>query len=72
MIKDIIFYPIFGKPLIMYTGIITFLFLFATAAVPILNRKGITRIPFYWHYRLAAIFLTLGLLHAIFGILAFF
>jgi hypothetical protein len=72
MIKDIIFFPIFGKPLIMYSGIITFLFLFSAAAIPILNKKGITRIPFIWHSRLARIFLILGLIHGVFGILAFF
>jgi hypothetical protein len=72
MIKTLILFPIFGKPLIMYGGIITFLFLFSAALIPILNKKGVTKIPFIWHSRLATVFLILGLIHALLGILLFF
>lgn len=63
---------ILGKPLIMYGGLLTLLLFLATAAIAGLNRKGITRFPIVWHYRLAYLAILLGLLHGLLGVLAFF
>jgi hypothetical protein len=63
---------IFGKPLIMYGGILTLLCLLFTASISIMNKNGIHVIPFEWHPRMAIITITLALIHGTLGILAFF
>jgi len=71
MFQDISYTLIFGKPLIMYLGILTlFAFLF-TAAIAVLNFKGIRTIPFKWHSRCAAVALCLAMVHGALGILAY-
>jgi len=55
MLTQITYYPILGKPLIMYLGILTLLLFLIAAVIPMLNRKGINRIPFQWHPRIAKI-----------------
>ena len=54
-------------PVIMYLGIITYLLLLVTAAIPRTNRKGWTRIPIKYHIRLAYI---TGILATIHGLMA--
>lgn len=72
MFRNITYFLIFGKPLIMYVGILTlFSFLF-TATIAILNKKGIQKIPFAWHPRMAIISITLAVIHGLLGILAYF
>ncbi len=72
MFQEISYYLIFGKPLIMYLGILTlFLFLFA-ASIAIMNMKGIRRIPFKWHPRMAVIAICCAVVHGVLGVLAFF
>lgn len=68
---DIMLYPLFGRPLIVWGGIITFFLLIATASIPILNKKGLAKIPYAWHPRLAAVFIIMAALHAIFGMMLF-
>ncbi len=63
---------IFGKPLIMYLGILTLLSFLATAAVGVMNIRGITTIPFVWHLRLAGLSICLALIHGTLGVLAYF
>ena len=71
MLVHIAYFTILGKPLIMYLGILTlFSFLF-TASIPILNQKGIHKIPFAWHARFAKISFALAIIHAILGISAY-
>jgi len=72
MFEAITYAPVFGKPLIMYLGILTLLSFLATAAVGAMNMKGITAIPFVWHPRLAAFSICLALIHAALGVLAYF
>jgi len=72
MFQNITFYPIFGKPLILYLGVLTFLSFLFTASISFLNKRGIHIIPFKWHPRMAVISLTLGLIHGLLGILAYF
>jgi hypothetical protein len=72
MFRSIAYLLIFGKPLIMYTGILTlFSFLF-TALIGFLNYNGIRKIPFKWHPRMAVISITLAIIHGLMGILAYF
>jgi hypothetical protein len=68
MLESISYHLIFGKPLIMYGGILTLLSFLFTASISIMNKKGIHTIPFKWHPRMAIISICLGLVH---GFLAF-
>ncbi|MDD5111258.1 MAG: hypothetical protein PHG85_01785 [Candidatus Altiarchaeota archaeon] len=72
MLESITYYPVLGKPLILYGGIATLLSLLATAAVAMLNKRGIRTIPFQWHHRIALLTLTLALIHGTLGLLAYF
>jgi len=72
MFKYIAYFLIFGKPLILYTGILTLLSFLFTALIGLLNFKGIHKIPFKWHPRMAVISITLALIHGLMGILAYF
>lgn len=72
MFTRIAYYPILGKPLMLYLGILTLSFLLATAFVAYLHSKGYFGIPFKWHIRLAKITLILALIHGTLGILANF
>jgi hypothetical protein len=71
MFQDISYALIFGKPLIMYLGVLTLLAFLFTAAIAILNFKGIRTIPFKCHPRCAAIAICFALVHGGFGILAY-
>ncbi|OGY26118.1 MAG: hypothetical protein A2Z24_01840 [Candidatus Woykebacteria bacterium RBG_16_44_10] len=66
------YYLIFGKPLLLYLGILTLLSFFFTASIAILNRRGIHTIPLVWHFRMAKVSLTLATLHGLLAILAYF
>ena len=72
MFEAITYAPIFGKPLIMYLGILTLLSFLATAVVGALNFKGITTIPFVWHPRLAVFAICLAVIHGTLGVLVYF
>ena len=65
MIANFAFKTVFGFPLIMYGGILTFLLLFTTAAIGILINKGY-RISFNFHRTIAITTLTLALIHGFF------
>lgn len=71
MFNEILFYTIFGLPLIAYAGMFTLACFTFTATIGFLNYHGNTTIPFKWHPRMAAISLTVGTMHAIISILAF-
>jgi hypothetical protein len=72
MIHDIALTLIFGKPAVMYGGILTFLLLLFTATVGFLNFKGISVIPFRWHPRLAIITIIVAVIHGLFGLSIYF
>ncbi len=72
MLRNISYYLIFGKPLIMYLGILTFLSFLLTATIAILNKKGIHKIPFKWHPIMGIFSITLAIIHGLLGILAYF
>lgn len=68
MISEIASYQILAMPLTALLGMITFLLLLLTALVSIMNKKGVTFIPFRWHPRFAALTILLALLHGILGL----
>ena len=72
MLENISYYLILGKPLIMYGGILTILSFLFTASIAILNKKGINKIPFQWHPRMAIISIILALIHGFLAIMHFF
>ncbi len=72
MLESISYYMIFGKPVIMYTGILALILFLFTALVGILNYKGIKTIPFKWHPKLAATAIIIALIHSLLGILVYF
>ena len=71
MFSEISYYLLFGLPLILYLGVLTFLFLIVTVAVAVLNKTGIRTIPFVWHMRCAGITLALAIFHGTLGVLAY-
>ncbi|OGM11954.1 hypothetical protein A2Z22_04705 [Candidatus Woesebacteria bacterium RBG_16_34_12] len=68
---DFAYFQILGKPLIFYFGIITLTSFFLTAFVGYLNFKGYRRVSLRWHLYLAIISLSLGVIHALMGILTY-
>jgi hypothetical protein len=73
MISQFAYTLIFGKPVIMYGGILTYLLLLSTAGVSLLNVKfQIHVIPFKWHPRLATLTIIVATLHAILGMSLYF
>ena len=71
MFQDITYFLVFGKPLIMYLGILTLLAFLVTASIAVMNMKGIRTIPFRWHPRCAVVAIFLALVHGSLGILAY-
>ncbi|MGB7789432.1 hypothetical protein [Methanoregula sp.] len=72
MLQNITYFLIFGRPLILYLGVVTILLFFLTASIAILNRRGIHTIPFAWHPRCAIIAICLALVHGTLGLLVYF
>jgi hypothetical protein len=72
MLQSVSYFLIFGKPLIMYLGILTLCLFLLVAAIAVMNKKGIRTIPFSWHPRMAVIAICCAVIHGVLGILAFF
>lgn len=73
MITTFAYTLIFGKPIIMYFGILTYVLLFLTISIAVLNvHFGVRIIPFKWHPRLGFTTATVATLHAIMGIALYF
>jgi hypothetical protein len=72
MFQEITYFLIFGKPLIMYLGILTLLVILVTAAIAVMNKNGIRIIPFRWHPVCAGLAILLALVHGLLGVLAYF
>jgi hypothetical protein len=66
--SSIAYYLIFGRPLLLYLGLMTLVTFSVVASIPLLNRRGIRWLPFRWHRPAAFTGLTLGAVH---GLLAF-
>jgi len=72
MLQNIAYFLIFGRPLIMYFGIIVLLSFLTTATIGVLIVKGIGKIPFKFHKIMAGLSITLAIIHGILGILIYF
>jgi hypothetical protein len=75
MLANITYFMIFGKPLIMYLGILTLLSLLGTAIIGFLLMKGKMKPPFITiktHRLMACLTISLALIHGILGILMYF
>ena len=72
MLQEITYFLIFGKPLIMYLGIVTLGAFLLTASIAVMNMKGIRVIPFRWHPRCAVVAISLAIIHGVLGVLAYF
>jgi hypothetical protein len=68
MIIQIASYQILGIPLVGYTGMVTLLSFLFTASISMMNKRGVTFVPFQWHPRMAAVSITLGLIHGLLGL----
>lgn len=71
MLQQISYYLIFGKPLILWLGVITILSFLLTAAIPVLGQGRILKIPFVWHARMAGLSLSLAVIHGMLAIAAY-
>lgn len=65
MIADIANILVFGKPVIIYVGLLTLLSLLFTASIGYTNYKGIKGLPFKYHPLMAAITITLAAIHVL-------
>ena len=72
MLKDIAYQLIFGKPLIMYLGILTLLSFLATAYIGMNVLKPKNGIPFKYHIMMVRVSFALALIHAAMGLSAYF
>jgi hypothetical protein len=63
MITSIGHIVIFGLPIALYFGIITFISLLTTAIIGMLVLKGRYHIPFKWHMRMAGVTIFFALIH---------
>jgi hypothetical protein len=71
MLENITYFPIFDIPFIVYLGSITILLFLITALIAILRRRGKIKISIKWHYCLAYISISIGLVHGILALLAY-
>jgi len=72
MLEQIVYFSIFGKPLIFYGGIVTFLMLLVTASILILNRFGIRFLNYNWHKKFGYITILFAFIHGILALLNYF
>lgn len=73
MFSQIAFFPILGKPLIMYGGAITLLCLLFTALIPtVLQKRWPAVFTYKTHVWLARITVFLGLAHGFLGVAIYF
>lgn len=68
MIAKLAYTLIFGKPLIMYLGILTLVSLLLTASIGLTSIKGIKWLPFKYHIKIATLTIILAIIHALFAL----
>ncbi len=70
MLANITYFPIFGKPMIMYLGLLVLTSFIVTGFVGRSVHHG--NMDFKWHMFMIKISFTLAGIHAVLGVLAFF
>lgn len=69
MFTAIAYLPIlFGKPLVMYLGILTFLALIFTASIGYASFRGLRWVPFKYHPWMALTTIILAIIHGVLGL----
>ena len=64
MLESISYYMIFGKPFVLYVGILALLCILATGAVILLNRIGHS-VSMRWHFRFGYAAIAFSVIHGI-------
>jgi hypothetical protein len=72
MIQTIAYYLIFGKPIILYMGIMTFLSFLTTAYIGMNVIKPHGGIPFRYHLLFVRLSFALAMIHALLGMSVYF
>jgi len=72
MLARIALIMIFGKPLVMYLGILTFVSLLFTASIGYSTLHGIKWVPFKYHPWMAGTTITLAAIHGLLGLGIYF
>ncbi len=72
MLNNLAYFPIYGKPFILYLGTVTLISFIITASIGISIHDGLRNIKFKWHPTMAGISLSLAIIHGTLGILAYF
>jgi hypothetical protein len=72
MFQEISYYLIFGKPLIMYIGLISIAMFLTVATIGYLIFTGRTKIKITTHRNLAITAITIALIHGFFGVMLYF
>jgi hypothetical protein len=67
---SIAYFLIFGKPFILYAGIITYLAFVFAASIPLSRRYGIRWFPFSWHRPAALVAIVLATFHGLIALLS--
>jgi hypothetical protein len=62
---SIVYYQIFGLPLVGWLGIVSLALLSATALFPWLKNHGWIKVSFIWHPRLAKLAVAVAIIHGI-------
>jgi hypothetical protein len=65
MIKEVASIPTLGLPLFVIIGIIGFLLMFATATIPLANKKLAKKIPMKYHFWLAKTTIAVAIVHGV-------
>ncbi|MDE4907035.1 hypothetical protein L0665_00125 [Methanogenium marinum] len=68
MIQDIAYLMVFGLPLVVVVGLVTFLSFICTAVIALAHRKGMKWASFSMHYRFGICSLFLGGFHALLAV----
>lgn len=66
MISELAYFPILGKPLVLYMGVSALLLFICTASIGFMIFRGVG-IPFRFHPILAGISVAVGIFHGILG-----
>ena len=67
MIHQIAIYTLFGLPLVVYGGIMTFISFLFTATIGFTNYRNIRFVSFKWHPIMVIISFVLAMIHMIFA-----
>ncbi len=72
MLFRIATFPLLGKPLVMYFGLLTLALLLSTASIPIVSDLRKRPVPLRLHHGLAYTTIGVGLSHALLALSLFF